>query len=60
MISGSANQRLRTVSLIHGVAIEISTMPATTGSQASLAQPIAFSCSAPSVFITSQQAPIST
>ena len=60
MISGRANQRSRTVALIHGVAIEIRTMPATIGGQASLAQPIAFSCSAPSLFITSQQAPIST
>ena len=60
MISGSANQRSRTVALIHGVAIEISSMPTTTGSQAIFAHSIAFSCSSPSLFMISQQAPIST
>ena len=60
MISGSANQRSRTVWLIQGVASEISTMPITTGHHASLAQATALRCSSPSVFMMSQVAPIST
>ena len=60
MNAGNVNQRSRTVSLTHGVAIEISTRPITTGHQASLAQCTALRCSSPSVFITSQVAPIST
>ena len=59
MIAGSSNQRSRTVWLIQGVASEISSMPITTGHQASLAQRTAFSCSAPSVFMISQAAPSS-
>jgi len=60
MTSGSANQRARTIGLIHGVAIEISTMPPTIGAQAVLAQPMARSCRAPSVFMISHAAPIRT
>ena len=60
MISGSANQRSRTVSLIQGVAIEISTRPPTIGAQAILAQTTARRCSSPSVFMISQVAPSST
>jgi len=60
MICGSANQRSRTVGLTHGVAIEISAMPTTTGSHASLAQATAWRCSSPSVLRISQAAPSST
>lgn len=59
MTSGSANQRSRTVALIQGVAIEISTSPPIMGAQAVLAHCTARACSAPSVFMTSQVAPIS-
>ena len=57
---GQANQRSRTVALTHGVAIEISTRPPTIGGQAMLAPLDRRSCSSPSVFMTSQVAPIST
>ena len=60
MISGSTNQRARTVALIHGVAIEISTRPATIGAQAVLAHCTARRCNSPSVFMISQHAPSST
>jgi|GEM_PF-5033655 len=57
MMPGMLNQRSRTVALTSGVASEISTMPATIGAQASLAQRTALAWSAPSVFMTSQVAP---
>ena len=60
MMAGSSNQRSRTVALIHGVASEISTMPPTTGHQASLAHRMALRCRSPSVFMISQAAPSST
>ena len=59
-ISGSTNQRARTVALIQGVAIEINTMPPTIGAQAMRAHSMARCCNAPSVFMISQAAPSST
>src|SRR5262249_56761272 len=59
IIAGRVNHLTRTVSLIHGVAIEIRIRPRTMGGQAILLHSIAFSWSWPSVFITSHVAPSS-
>ena len=60
MIDGSSNHRCRTVSLIHGVAIEIRSSPPHIGAHAMRAQRTARSCSSPSVFMMSQVAPSNT
>ena len=59
IIAGKVNHLARTVSLIHGVAIEISIKPTTMGGQAILLHSIALSWSWPSVFVTSHVAPSS-